>query len=312
MAYDFYLKKCLLPVPPEKMQVKINSANKTLTLINEGQVNILKTPGLTDIEFECMIPQVEYPFATYKKKFKSADYFLDYFKKLKTDQKPFQFLVSRALPNGTVLVYTNIKVSLEDYTVTENAKDGFDFTVKIKLKQYRKYGTQTVKTTLPSSGKAKVTKKKTRSTETAPDTSSTQTYTVRDGDCLWGIARKFYGDGSKWKAIYNANKDKIGSSYTIYEGMVLTIPDAKTAASSSSSTTSTSSSSSSTTKKTSGEYKGTGGSKTNPPFAILGSDYGVVKVNIKTWSEAMGYYYVKSGKTKGWHIMDGSNRKISF
>jgi hypothetical protein len=93
-------------------------------------------------------------------------------------------------------------------------------------------------------------------------------------------------------------------------GQVLTIPDAKTAASSSSSTTSTSSSS--TTKKTSGEYKGTGGSKTNPPFAILGSDYGVVKVNIKTWSEAMGYYYVKSGKTKGWHIMDGSNRKISF
>lgn len=50
-GYDFYLKKCLLPIAPEKLQVKINNANDTLTLINEGEINILKTPELTDIEF---------------------------------------------------------------------------------------------------------------------------------------------------------------------------------------------------------------------------------------------------------------------
>ena len=45
-GYDFYLKKCLLPIAPEKLQVKINNANDTLTLINEGEINILKTPEL--------------------------------------------------------------------------------------------------------------------------------------------------------------------------------------------------------------------------------------------------------------------------
>ena len=143
-GYDFYLKKCLLPIAPEKLQVKINNANDTLTLINEGEINILKTPELTDIEFECRIPQVKYPFATYKSGFKGASYFLDYFESLKVDKKPFQFIVSRTMPNGKVLFSTNMKVSMEDYKITEQAKDGFDLTVKIKLKQYREYGTKTV------------------------------------------------------------------------------------------------------------------------------------------------------------------------
>ncbi len=38
-----------------------------------------------------------------------------------------------------------MKVSMEDYVVTEQAKNGFDVTVKIKLKQFREYGTKTVK-----------------------------------------------------------------------------------------------------------------------------------------------------------------------
>ncbi len=143
-GYDFYLKKCLLPITPEKLQVKINSANDTVTLINDGQINILKTAELTDIEFECMIPQVKYPFATYKSGFKGASYFLNYFESLKADKKPFQFIVSRTMPNGKVLFSTNMKVSMEDYRITEQAKDGFDLTVKIKLKQYRDYGTKTV------------------------------------------------------------------------------------------------------------------------------------------------------------------------
>lgn len=66
-GYDFYLDKCLLPVTPSKLQIKINNANKTLTLIDEGQINILKTAELTDIEFECDIPQVQYPYPSLHK-----------------------------------------------------------------------------------------------------------------------------------------------------------------------------------------------------------------------------------------------------
>ena len=141
-GYDFYLDKCLLPITPQKLQIKINNANSTVTLINEGEVNLLKTAKLTDIEFDCEIPQVKYPFSSYPNGFKPAEYFLDYFEKLKTEKKPFQFIVSRSMPTGKALFSTNIKVTMESYTLSEKAGN-FDVTVKIKLKQYREYGTKT-------------------------------------------------------------------------------------------------------------------------------------------------------------------------
>lgn len=160
-GYDFYLKKCLLPVTPQKLEIKINNANDTVTLINEGEINILKTAALTDIEFECEIPQVKQPYAVYKSGFQGASYFLDYFEELKTSKQPFQFLVSRTMPNGKVLFSTNIKVSMEDYKITEDSKNGFDLKVKISLKQYREYSTKTVNIQIQAS-KPKATVQQTR------------------------------------------------------------------------------------------------------------------------------------------------------
>lgn len=225
-GYDFYLKKCLLPIAPPKLSVKINNANETVTLINEGEINILKKAELTDIEFECRIPQEKYPFAVYKSGFKGADYFLDYFESLKTSKKPFQFIVCRKRPTGKRLFDTNIKVSMEDYKITEDAKNGFDILVKIKLKQWRDYGTKTVNISF-NMEKPKASVEPQREATTSPAPAAAQTYTVVKGDCLWNIAKKFYGNGSKYSIIYNANKSVIGGNPNlIYPGQVLTIPAA--------------------------------------------------------------------------------------
>lgn len=225
-GYDFYLKKCLLPIAPPKLSVKINNANETVTLINEGEINILKKAELTDIEFECRIPQEKYPFAVYKSGFKGADYFLDYFESLKTSKKPFQFIVCRKRPTGKRLFDTNIKVSMEDYKITEDAKNGFDVLVKIKLKQWRDYGTKTVNISF-NMEKPKASVEPQREAAASPAPAAAQTYTVVKGDCLWNIAKKFYGNGSKYSIIYNANKSVIGGNPNlIYPGQVLTIPAA--------------------------------------------------------------------------------------
>lgn len=223
-GYDFYLKKCLLPIAPPKLTVKINNANETVTLINEGEINILKRAGLTDIEFECRIPQEKYPFSVYKSGFQGADYFLDYFESLKTSKEPFQFIVCRERPDGKSLFDTNIKVSMEDYQVTEDAKNGFDILVKIKLKQWRDYGTKTVNISF-NMEKPKASIEPQRETTNSPAPAAAQTYTVVSGDCLWNIAKKYYGNGSKYMVIYNANKGVIGGNPNlIYPGQVLTIP----------------------------------------------------------------------------------------
>lgn len=51
------------------------------------------------------------------------------------------------------------------------------------------------------------------------------TYTVKKGDCMWSIAKKFYGSGTQYLKIYEANRELIGSNPAlIHPGYILTIP----------------------------------------------------------------------------------------
>ena len=55
---------------------------------------------------------------------------------------------------------------------------------------------------------------------------TTRTYTVVAGDSLSKIAKKIYGDGGRWKEIFEANRDKIKNPDLIHPGQVLKIPGA--------------------------------------------------------------------------------------
>lgn len=144
MGYDVYLSKVLLPVAPSKITTTIKNQNQTMTLINEGEINLLKTPGLTDISFTMLIPHQQYPFARYINGFKPQDYYLEKLELMKTNMKPFQFIISRQTPDLKAMYNTNMTVTLEDYKIKEDRQNGFDLEVDIQLKQYRKYGTKVV------------------------------------------------------------------------------------------------------------------------------------------------------------------------
>jgi hypothetical protein len=236
-GYDFYLDKIRLPVAPQKLTVKITGQNKTVVLINEGEINILKKAGLTEITFTALLPNVPYPFARYAGGYKNASYFLDALESLKTrtgdDGRPlpFQFIVSRASPGGKALYDTDIKVSLESYEVSDDARQGLDVSVGITLKQYKTHGTKVVelRAPTPASPKAAATVEPSRPVETAP---REKTYTVVKGDSLWAIARAKLGDGGRYPEIYALNRAEIDGRnegtgnlrHTIYPGQALVLP----------------------------------------------------------------------------------------
>ena len=211
-----------MPQTPAKLSVKISGKNTTVTLLNEGEINFLKYPGLTEITLPLVFPMLTTS--------KRPDYYLTLLERAKTQKTTTQFIMTRTTPAGQLLFDTNIKVSVEDYTIEENATNGLDVSVEVKLKQYRDYSTKTVaiKTTVKHNDskdtpvvKKTATVKTTRPATTAP---KVRTYTVKKGDTLWGIAKKYYGNGAKYPTIYDANKDKIKNPNLIYAGQVLTLP----------------------------------------------------------------------------------------
>jgi nucleoid-associated protein YgaU len=70
----------------------------------------------------------------------------------------------------------------------------------------------------------KVTGKQTQVTKKTTTTTKKKYHTVKKGDTLWGIAKKYYGNGAQYKKIYNANKSKIKNPDLIYVGQKFLIP----------------------------------------------------------------------------------------
>lgn len=216
-----------LPITPSELKIKVGSNNKTVTLINEGDINILKSPSLIEVEFDARFPMRQYPYARGFQDFKT---YFDKFKDLKENKKPFRFIVTRATPNGIPTWDTNLLMALEELEFKESADNGDDVIISFKLKQFKEYGVKTLnlKTTSTS------TSDKPRNNDNK--TSNSKQYTVKRGDCLWNIAKKFYGSGAKWKKIYDANKKVIedtakkygkkssSNGHWIYPGTKLTIP----------------------------------------------------------------------------------------
>lgn len=225
MSYKVYLGEILLPVTPEKIQTKINNKNKTYTLLNSSEMNVLKDPGLTEISFDVLLPNMEYPFAVYESGFKKAIYYLEKIEKFKINKSNFRLIISRELPSGNKLQYTSMQVSLEDYTINDDVKYGFDAYVSIKLKQYVAYATKVVAlpAELDAAGVAlQATTQRADTTGNSPAATGNtpNPYKVVSGDCLFNICKKYLGDGSKcWDvAKYNglSNPNNLSAGDSIY------------------------------------------------------------------------------------------------
>ena len=85
-----------------------------------------------------------------------------------------------------------------------------------------------IKTDFGNSLKTKssdVPKTEEKKVQSPPQASNAQrTHTVVKGECLWKIAKEFYGNGALYTKIYDANTNKIANPNLIYVGQVLVIP----------------------------------------------------------------------------------------
>lgn len=246
-GYHFIIGDLELPYAPSELTITIGSKNETVELINGNEINILKNPKLTEYKFEVELPRGrQYPFAN---ALVSSKTYTDYFEKLMVAKKPVRFVISRPNPmiagqnfssetkvivGGTKQDFDSIDklVTLEGYEMKESAENAFDVTVSLTLKEYIEYGTikkVIVKQSSNGSSKSSIP-------ETTKKNDDSKKYKIVKGDTLWGISKKFYGSGAKWKTIYDANKNVIedtakkygkkssSNGHWIYPGCEIVIP----------------------------------------------------------------------------------------
>ncbi len=194
MPYLFFLGVVPLPITPSALSIKTPSLNKTVTLVNEGEINIPKTAGLREISFEFLLPQVQqYPFANYQLGSYTASVMIPLLNKWKSMMLPFRFIVTRMSPSNKILYFTYIKCLIEDFTYDEDAEaHGLDVMCSINLKEYVDYGTKifdkkndatntaTVTKTRPTTGKKIPSSVKANKEDTLPNLSKEITGSFND------------------------------------------------------------------------------------------------------------------------------------
>lgn len=211
---EFWLKKSnsdkiMLPVNPESFAFTEKHNNTSVNVNSIGEVNLLGKRDLKTGTISSHFPKRDRNYANNSGR--QAPY--TYINKLlswKSSGKPVRLIIT-----GTKI---NFQVTIETLKYGEQDGTG-DVYYDLPLKEYR--AVEIKKTKLKE--KKKTTKKKSKPKRPAAKP-KTKTYTVKSGDCLWNIAKRFYGNGAQYTKIYNANRGKIKNPNLIYPGQVLTIP----------------------------------------------------------------------------------------
>ena len=135
--------------------------------------------------------------------FNKPRYYLDKLQRLKRDRKVFQFIVSRRYPNRKGYFNTNMKVTLEEFTYSDDTDEFMDIPVEIKLKEYRD-PRATALTILDDKISGFITKPR------AVTAILDRIVSTEAGETLWNICRQHTGGLEKMAEVMKLNAfDKI-------------------------------------------------------------------------------------------------------
>ena len=221
MAYSIYFKykgkKYKLPVNPEEIKRSRDLNVETYQVLGTGEVSIPSYCALEQYSFEAEFPSRNYHYINSGAR-ADADYCEKMFRKAQKNKEPIRFVASNDINDDI-----SVKVLVKSVEAVEKAGEEGDKYLTITLTEYKAPGKRYVAVQTPT---AVVKQEETpaEEMETNPAVTENKTYTVQSGDTLWGIAKKFYGNGSQYTKIVSANP-QISNPNLIYAGQVFNIPE---------------------------------------------------------------------------------------
>ena len=214
--------KIRFPVVPSSIGVNRSNNIDTQSVLKLGEVPIFNGTSLKTIELSSFFPNQEYSFCDYAGFMKPYE-FSDKIQKWMYEGKPLRIIVTDSP--------TNMQCLIQQFDTVE--QDGTrDLYFTLSLLEYRPIEVPNLSNSNQSnnsnSNSSNNSQNTSRPSEANTNSNSQQkSHKVVKGDSLWDIAQKYYGNGSLYPKIKEANKSKypsLAKSNVIYTNMELIIP----------------------------------------------------------------------------------------
>lgn len=200
-----------IPILPEEINATIPSNSKSYDISKLGEINVIGNLKLREIGFSSLFPANWFPGCNVTdRELFSPLHYVNRIQKWRKTKKPMRLVFVGS-------TYTiNMPVSIEKFEVSEEGGAVGDLKYQIAFKEYRFYAARKVKAKDSTASLDSSARSDTRLTP--------NTYTLVKGDNLWKIAKKFLGDGSKYKQIQQLNGIKDSELKKLQIGKVIKLP----------------------------------------------------------------------------------------
>lgn len=216
---DFYLTEKLtgsgiaLSMLPEQIEHKSSASFQRYNIINTGPVEVHNGNELQVFSWNGQLPKR----SMIRMVFVRAWHW----------QPPEQ--IERVIrgweENGAILnlmvTETNINhdVKIREFDITLKGENFWNYSIELAEHKDLKIYTVQEMAGRKTAGKARIMSNVTYARE------KQISYTIKPGDTLWNLARRYLGDGAKYSKIYELNRDVIGTDPSVLAaGAVITIP----------------------------------------------------------------------------------------
>lgn len=212
-------RRVRLPVLPSEMIISGNTVETNIGMLGLGELSLYGGNKPREGEISCFFPSKRnldsYGFLQYKN-VAEPYFFASIFRNWMDKGQVVQFIVAPSIASFPVRI-----ISFE-YGEKNGSGDVY---YTLKWKEARKINVKKLNTNSNNSNANN--ERPPSQTQDKSNSSNQKTHTVKHGESLWLIAQKYYGNGSQYPKIKNANSNKYPSlknNNIIYSTWVLVIP----------------------------------------------------------------------------------------
>lgn len=213
LSYNNGAERLRLPINPEKITVTSSHGYEDIEVTGLGEFTVIGNDKLREYSFSSFFPRDYNPSYCEYEDFPQPWDCVATIERWMATKRPIRLTIT-----GTPI---NTPVTIRNFTYFEEGGHVGDLYFEITLKEYVFVEFERYVELSASGSSVTMAPEDVRSNSREVPSS----YTVKSGDSLWLIAQRTYGNGDKWRQIYDANKATIGANPNLIKvGQTLVIP----------------------------------------------------------------------------------------